>query len=71
MIKSYKDDKIGLLRLDFTGEHSAFGTGLPPWGKNHANWELMKPLLREESLVPTQEMAPWFWTAHTWFLTHL
>ena len=27
--------------LDFTGEESAFGTGLPPWGKNHPKWELM------------------------------
>jgi len=44
-------------RLDFTGERSAFGTGLPPWGKNHAKWELMKPLLRDETLVPTAEMA--------------
>ncbi|CAE7426435.1 SBE1, partial [Symbiodinium pilosum] len=43
--------------LDFTGEESAFGTGLPPWGKNHPKWELMKPLLREPSLRPTKEMA--------------
>ena len=44
-------------RLDFTGQTNAFGTGLPPWGKNHTKWELMRPLLQDASLVPTAEMA--------------
>eukprot|EP00930_Biecheleria_cincta_P021508 TRINITY_DN15926_c0_g3_i1.p1 TRINITY_DN15926_c0_g3~~TRINITY_DN15926_c0_g3_i1.p1 ORF type:complete len:1787 (-),score=284.53 TRINITY_DN15926_c0_g3_i1:107-5446(-) len=43
--------------LDFTGEESAFGTGLPPWGKNNSKWDMMKPLLRDTSLRPTAKMA--------------
>ncbi|CAK9032738.1 Pullulanase 1 [Durusdinium trenchii] len=43
--------------LDFTGKRSGFGRGLPPWGKNHTKWELMKPLLRDQTLAPTPQMA--------------
>ncbi|CAE7467622.1 PU1 [Symbiodinium microadriaticum] len=43
--------------LDYSGETSAFGAGLPPWGKNHTKWELMKPLLRDDRLRPNKEMV--------------
>ncbi|CAE7513593.1 PU1 [Symbiodinium sp. CCMP2592] len=43
--------------LDFTGERSAFGTGLPVADKNRGKWDMMRPLLRDPRLQPTPEMA--------------
>ncbi|CAK0912029.1 unnamed protein product, partial [Prorocentrum cordatum] len=43
--------------LDFDGERSAFGSGLPPHSKNGEKWDLMRPLLEDPSLRPTREMA--------------
>jgi len=40
--------------LDFTGRRSAFGTGLPVKSKNGEKWDLMRPLLRDRSVKPTQ-----------------
>lgn len=41
--------------LDFTGQRSAFGTGLPVKSKNGEKWDLMRPLLRDSSVRPTQK----------------
>eukprot|EP00439_Symbiodinium_sp_Y106_P009729 s2667_g1.t1 len=43
--------------LDFTGERSAFGKGLPVADKNRGKWDMMRPLLRDPRLQPTPEMA--------------
>mmetsp|Transcript_37568 Transcript_37568/g.116746 ORF Transcript_37568/g.116746 Transcript_37568/m.116746 type:complete len:561 (+) Transcript_37568:1089-2771(+) len=43
--------------LDFTGQRSAFGVGLPPKPKNGEKWGLMRPLLRDPTLRPTPEMV--------------
>lgn len=43
--------------LDFTGERSAFGVGLPVASKNGEKWDLIRPLLKDPSLRPTREMA--------------
>ncbi|CAJ1444413.1 unnamed protein product, partial [Effrenium voratum] len=40
-------------QLDFTGQQSGFGIGLPCWNKNGTKWELMRPLLKDASLRPS------------------
>jgi len=42
--------------LDFGGSQSAFGRGLPVADKNKEKWDLMRPLLLNDSLRPTPEM---------------
>jgi pullulanase len=39
-------------RLDFSGETTTWGAGLPVADKNRDRWEIMKPLLRNEDLAP-------------------
>ncbi|WP_353650145.1 pullulanase-type alpha-1,6-glucosidase [Nakamurella sp. A5-74] len=39
-------------RIDWTGKHSTFGSGLPPKQANEAKWAFMKPLLADPALVP-------------------
>jgi pullulanase-type alpha-1,6-glucosidase len=38
--------------IDWTGQRSTFGRGLPPAGDNESAWEIMRPLLADESLRP-------------------
>ena len=39
-------------RIDWTGETSNFGVGLPPAGDNQAHWSIMAPLLADAALRP-------------------
>lgn len=39
-------------RIDWTGQSSNFGVGLPPAGDNEGNWPLMQPLLANPALKP-------------------
>jgi pullulanase-type alpha-1,6-glucosidase len=41
--------------IDWTLETNTWGSGLPPEDKNGANWNLIKPLLADESIVPTKD----------------
>jgi pullulanase len=41
-------------RLDFTYQTNNFGVGLPPAGDNSAQWDLMRPLLADESLQASE-----------------
>ena len=41
--------------LDFSMEDNGFGRGLPPEGKNGDKWDIMGPLLADESLKPTSD----------------
>ena len=43
-------------RIDWTGQRSTFGSGLPPAWRNEAEWELLRPLLAEPRLRPSAEM---------------
>jgi len=43
--------------LDFSGNRTAFGSGLPPHSKNGDKWPLMRPLLRDLSVKPTRAMV--------------
>jgi len=43
--------------LDFSGEKSAFGVGLPPKSKNGHHWHMMRPILRETTARPSVEMV--------------
>ena len=40
-------------RVDWTGQESTFGSGLPPRGDNEAKWDFMRPLLGDPALRPT------------------
>ena len=40
-------------RVDWTGQENHFGTGLPPAEGNAGDWDLMRPLLRDASIVPS------------------
>ena len=40
--------------LDWTYQTNNFGIGLPPEADNGANWDVMRPLLADPALVPTQ-----------------
>ena len=40
-------------RVDWTGRSNHFGTGLPPAEGNAADWDLMRPLLRDATAVPS------------------
>ncbi|WP_119717509.1 alpha-1,6-glucosidase domain-containing protein [Cognatilysobacter tabacisoli] len=40
-------------RLDWTYTTNHFGTGLPPASDNRANWDLMRPLLRDALIAPS------------------
>ncbi|MBA3468895.1 MAG: pullulanase-type alpha-1,6-glucosidase [Herpetosiphonaceae bacterium] len=40
-------------RIDWTGQESTWGAGLPPSADNQDNWPLMKPLLGNPGLKPT------------------
>ena len=47
-------------RLDFTGQTNAFGTGLPPWGKNHTKWDAWRKRWPFSSDWPSQnERLDW------------
>ncbi|RIQ13305.1 pullulanase-type alpha-1,6-glucosidase [Jiangella rhizosphaerae] len=39
-------------RIDWTGQESTFGSGLPPATDNSAKWDFMRPLLASPSLKP-------------------
>jgi len=39
-------------RIDWTGQQSTFGSGLPPKATNAAKWEFMRPLLANPLLKP-------------------
>ncbi|PZF83416.1 pullulanase-type alpha-1,6-glucosidase [Jiangella anatolica] len=39
-------------RIDWTGQQSTFGSGLPPATDNEAKWDFMRPLLASPSLRP-------------------
>ncbi|WP_156760843.1 pullulanase-type alpha-1,6-glucosidase [Microbacterium karelineae] len=39
-------------RIDWTGQESTFGSGLPPKADNGEKWDLMAPLLADETLKP-------------------
>ncbi len=41
-------------KLDFTYNSNNWGVGLPPAGANQANWDLMRPLLTNANIYPTQ-----------------
>eukprot|EP00438_Fugacium_kawagutii_P025698 Skav229289 [mRNA] locus=scaffold544:54833:73622:+ [translate_table: standard] len=43
--------------LDFSGEKSSFGVGLPPRAKNSHHWDMMRPILRESEVRPTVDMV--------------
>jgi len=40
-------------RIDWTGQESTFGSGLPPAADNEDNWDVMAPLLADPALKPT------------------
>ncbi|WP_448002603.1 pullulanase-type alpha-1,6-glucosidase [Agromyces bauzanensis] len=40
-------------RIDWTGQESTFGSGLPPAADNEDNWSFMEPLLADPALKPT------------------
>lgn len=40
-------------RLDFTYQTNNFGVGLPPSGDNSSQWDIMRPLLANAALKPT------------------
>lgn len=42
-------------QLDWTYQTNNFGVGLPPSGDNGARWDIMRPLLGDESLYVTPE----------------
>ena len=42
-------------RLDFSGETTTWGAGLPPAEKNRERWDMMRPLLADPDLVPKTE----------------
>jgi hypothetical protein len=39
-------------RIDWTGQESTFGSGLPPAADNDDNWDVMTPLLADPALKP-------------------
>ncbi len=39
-------------RIDWSGEESTFGSGLPPAPDNQAKWDYMRPLLADPALKP-------------------
>ncbi|GGI44838.1 pullulanase-type alpha-1,6-glucosidase [Agromyces flavus] len=39
-------------RIDWTGQESTFGSGLPPKADNQDHWEFMRPLLADPALKP-------------------
>ncbi len=39
-------------RIDWTGQESTFGSGLPPAADNEGKWSIMAPLLADPSLKP-------------------
>lgn len=39
-------------RIDWTGQESTFGSGLPPATDNEAKWDFMRPLLGDAALRP-------------------
>ncbi|MEI7770929.1 MAG: pullulanase-type alpha-1,6-glucosidase, partial [Chloroflexales bacterium] len=43
-------------QLDWTGQTSAFGIGLPPAGDNQASWPIMRPLLANPALRPGPDL---------------
>lgn len=40
-------------RIDFTGQTSGYGAGLPPQSDNARHWEFQRPLLADPALKPT------------------
>ncbi|UYO97513.1 pullulanase-type alpha-1,6-glucosidase [Microbacterium sp. M28] len=40
-------------RIDWTGQESTFGSGLPPAADNEEKWPIMAPLLADPALKPT------------------
>jgi pullulanase-type alpha-1,6-glucosidase len=43
-------------QIDWTGQTSAFGIGLPPAEDNQASWPIMQPLLANPQLQPTPDI---------------
>lgn len=43
--------------IDWTGERSVWGAGLPPAAKNGESWHHMRPLLADAEGAPTPELA--------------
>lgn len=43
-----------LYRLDFTGKTHNLGIGLPPAPKNREKWEMMRPILEDPAMKPTE-----------------
>lgn len=43
-------------QVDWTGQSSAFGVGLPPAGDNESSWPIMAPLLADPGLRPSPEV---------------
>ena len=43
----------GSTRIDWTGQESTFGRGLPPAADNQAKWVYQQPLLADPALKPT------------------
>ena len=39
-------------RIDWTGQQSTFGSGLPPAADNSAKWDYLRPLLADPALTP-------------------
>ena len=39
-------------RIDWSGQESTFGSGLPPAPDNQAKWDFMRPLLADPALKP-------------------
>jgi pullulanase-type alpha-1,6-glucosidase len=46
-------------RVDWSGQESAFGSGLPPASDNERSWPLMRPLLADPSLRPQPKQIAW------------
>ncbi len=42
-------------RIDWTGQESTFGSGLPPAADNEGKWSIMAPLLADPALKPTAD----------------
>ena len=42
-------------RIDWTGQESTFGSGLPPAADNEEKWPIMAPLLENAALKPTAD----------------
>jgi pullulanase/glycogen debranching enzyme len=46
-------------RVDWSGQDTAFGSGLPPAPDNERSWPLMRPLLADPALRPQPAQIAW------------